>query len=104
MSIPNFCAGPDGFFRFGPQLADAAAMLVAIEVAKRSGIEPSLAQRTIWADLFNKSVAPRYGQPHTAEDMTELESKLHRFIKHTAANDLQIRKMKQWRDLRRPSS
>lgn len=103
MSIPDFCAGPDGFFRFGPQLAEAAAMLVVLEVRKRCGFEPSSTQRTTWAELFNETVCPEYGLPHTAEEMAELESKLHRFIKHTAANELQIRTLKQWRDLRPPS-
>lgn len=40
MGLPELTAGPDDFFSFGPQLAEPAAMLVAMEVARRSDIDP----------------------------------------------------------------
>lgn len=101
MGLPRFSAGADGFFRFGPELADWASLLVAMKIQKCDGSKASRVEQETWAEMFNEAVCPAYGQPHTAEQLETLEQKLRRFIKHTAANQLQILQMQGWRDLRR---
>lgn len=101
MSLPRFFAGDDGFFRFGPELADWASLMVAMELDARGADKPSqIAQRT-WVQLFNETVRPKYGERHTAEQLGELERQLRVFIRHTVANHLQICKMRTWRGIGR---
>lgn len=99
MALPSFCAGPDGFFRFGPELADWVAMLVALEVERRTRIQVNLQDREVWASLFNDVVHPAYKQPHTAEQMGKLEEQIRQFRDKTASNYLQVRKLRQLRNL-----
>jgi len=99
--LPDFPAGPDGFFRFGRSLADAASLLVTLEVADRSGIRASEADREIWHEPANDVVRPEYDAPHTAEQMAPVEQAMRNFIAGTATNYLQVCKMREWRDLRR---
>lgn len=104
MALPRFSAGADGFFRFGPELADWASLMVAMEVERRNGSKASRTEQATWAQMFDETVRPTYGQPHTPDQFEQLERQLRRFIKHTAANHLQICQMRAWRDSRRRSS
>lgn len=100
MTLPKFVPDADGFYRFGPELADWVSLLVAMEVERRGG-DFSRSEQQIWSELFNETVKPGYGQLHSLGQMECLDRRVRRFIKHTAGNHLQIRMMRQWRDLRR---
>ncbi len=87
--LPKFMPGPDGFYRFGPELADWASLLVAMEIERRGG-DFSRTEQQIWSELFNETVKPDCGRPHSFEEMEFLDRKVRRFIRHTAGNHLQI--------------
>lgn len=88
MGLPRFSADDDGYYRFGPRLADWASLMVAMELETRSADRTTRDEQKTWAQLFNKTVRPRYEEPRTEEEMESLERELRRFVKHTAANHL----------------
>lgn len=99
MTLPKFIPDADGFYHFGPELAGWASLLVAMEVERRGG-QSSRREQQLWSELFNETVKPDYGMPHSFDEMQCLDRKVGRFVRQTAGNFLQIY-MHKWRNFHR---
>jgi len=94
MSLPRICAGADGLFRFGDELAELIGMAVAMEVVRKYDYEATKAERQTWADLFNSVVQPRYGEGYTIQELAEFEASIRRFIDETARQHPQMARLR----------